>query len=188
MDHFTYDTVQIAGEALLDLNFNHENGQEGSGTDEIFYHVALNGYDGPINVSAKVFYQAVPRKWLDEMFEYESPEIDLFRDMFEAADHTPELVNQASIIEYVTSGEPEPLEAQKVLAFPSPTSDGFVTVNVPESDQMRVTLFNLSGKMLFDQEMIVNQQFNFVVPDVPGIYLIRIQSARAVYVTRVMRE
>lgn len=187
-DHFTYDTVQIAGDALLDLNFNRENGVEGSGTDEVFYHVALNGYDGPINVSAKVFYQAVPRKWLDEMFAYESEEINLFRDMFEAADHTPELVNQASIAEYVTSGDYLAVEAQNVSAFPSPTSDGFITVNVPESDQMRVSLFNVSGKLLFDQEMIVNQQFNFVVPDVPGVYLIRIQSAKSVYVTRVVRE
>lgn len=185
--HFAYDTTLIAGLALLDENFNHIDGVEGSGTDDVHYHIPLNGYDGPLNVSAKVYYQAVPRKWLDEMFDFESDEIDLFRDMFEGADHTPELINEASIVDFVTSTR-QPRPTERLKAFPSPTSDGFITIEVPESDRMQVTMFDMSGRMLFNESMIVNRRFPFVVPDKAGVYLIRIESQRAVYTTRVVRQ
>lgn len=185
--HFTYDTVQIAGLALIDENFNYIDGVEGSGTDDIRYHISTGGYDGPIDVSARVYYQAVPRKWLDEMFAYESEEIDAFRDMFEAADHTPELIAMATI-DSVTTSVPENVEMQKVRAWPSPTTDGYITIEVPESDRMQVTMFDASGKLLLNEQMIVNRQFNFVVPDQRGVYLIRIASSKNVYTTRVVRQ
>lgn len=185
--HFTYDTVQIAGLALIDDNFNYLDGEEGSGTDDVRYHIATNGYQGPINVSAKVYYQSVPRKWLDEMFEYSSEEIDLFRDLFEAADHTPELIAAATIDSVVTS-IPHTMIAEQVKAWPSPTTDGYITIELPESERMQVTMFDISGKVLFDQQMIVNRQFNFMVPDQRGVYLIRMASSKAVYTTKVVRQ
>lgn len=187
MDHFTYDTVQIAGMALLDDNFNYLEGEEGSGTDDIRYHIPTFGYDGLLDVSAKVYYQSVPRKWLDEMFAYESEEIDLFRDLFEAADHTPELIAAASI-DSVWTSVPNAIQTKQLLAYPSPTSDGFITIDVPESDRMQVTMFDVSGKILLDEEMIVNRQFRFVVPDQKGMYIIRMASEKAVYTTRVVRQ
>lgn len=185
--HYSYDTTLIAGAALTDANFNYLNGEEGSGTDDIRYHFATNGYQGPMNVSAKVYYQSVPRKWLDEMFAYESPEIDLFRDMYNAADHTPELIVESSIDSVVTNLS-EPAGLTPIKAFPSPTSDGYITLLVPESDRMQVTMFNMSGKLLFDEQMIVNREFKFVVPDQKGVYLIRIASKKAVYTARVVRQ
>lgn len=185
--HFSYDTVRIAGQALIDENFNYLDGQEGSGTDDIRYHIPLYGYDGPLNVSAKVYYQSVPRKWLDEMFEYESEEIDLFRDLFEAADHTPELI-AAATIDSVSTSVFAPVQQKQLLAYPSPTTDGYITIEVPESDKMRVTMFDVSGKVLFDEEMIVNRNFKFVVPDQKGIYLIHLSSDKSVYTTRVVRQ
>lgn len=185
--HFTYDTVQIAGAALNDVNFNYLDGEEGSGTDDIRYHIPTFGYTGPLNVSAKVYYQAVPRRWLDEMFAYESEEIDLFRELFEAADHTPELIAAASIDSVVT-GVQENVKLERLRAFPSPTIDGYITIEVPESDVMQVTMYDIAGKLLFNERMIVNRQFRFVVPDKKGMYLIRMASEKAVYTTRVIRQ
>ncbi len=185
--HYTYDTVMIAGKALIDENFNHIDGQEGSGTDDVFYHIPLNGYNAPLNASAKVYYQSVPRKWLDEMFEHNSEEIDLFRNMFEVADHTPELI-AATTFNGVQTGVLPTKAPQQLVAYPNPTTDGYINILVPESNLMQVTIFDVSGRVLFDSERVVNRQFRFVVPDQHGIYLIRMATDKTVYMTRVVRQ
>jgi hypothetical protein len=185
--HYTYDTVLVAGLALEDLNFNALGGVEGSGTDEIRYHVSTNGYNGLLNVSAKVFYQSVPRKWLDEMFEYNSPEIDLFRDLFEEADHTPVLIAVETMQSTPTGISPN-REVTPLFAYPSPTTNGLVTIDMPESDLMQVMLFDVSGKMLYNEQLIVNRKFQVVLPEQKGLYLIRIESPKATYTTRVVRQ
>jgi hypothetical protein len=185
--HYTYDTVMVAGLALLDENFNKLNGVEGSGTDEVRYHIPTNGYTGLLNVSAKVYYQSVPRKWLDEMFAYNSPEIDLFRELFDEADHTPVLIATASITS-IETGLSSKGKLQLLVAYPSPTTNGLVTVDMPESDLMQVTLFDVSGKMLYHNQLIVNRKFQFMLPEQKGIYILRIQSPKATYTTRVVRQ
>jgi hypothetical protein len=185
--HYTYDTVMVAGMVLNDANFNLLDGIEGSGTDEIRYHVPTNGYSGLLNVSAKVYYQSVPRKWLDEMFAYNSVEIDLFRDMFEAADHTPVLIAESNITS-IETGLSSKGEVISLKAYPSPTVDGLVTVDMPESDRMHVMLFDVSGKLLFDNQLLVNRKFQFNLPSEKGMYILRIQSSKATYTTRVVRQ
>jgi hypothetical protein len=84
--HPSYDTVKIEGEAVNDPNFNKLNGSEGSGRDYVYYHVPLNGVSGVATAYARIFYQAVPPRWLEEMFTMSSPEIDAFKNMYQAAD------------------------------------------------------------------------------------------------------
>ena len=90
--HEVYDTTRIYGNALTDADFNIENGVEGSGKDIVHYHIPMNGYSGLATVSAKVFYQALPPKWMAPMFAESTPEIDTFRQMFYESDNTPVLV------------------------------------------------------------------------------------------------
>jgi len=82
-----YDTVKVVGNAALDPNFNKDGLNEGTGKDSIFYHVYLNGYTGNLSVVANVYYQPVPPKWMDEMFALSSNEIDLFKGMYNSANH-----------------------------------------------------------------------------------------------------
>ncbi len=95
--HFAYDTTFIAGTALTDANFNFE-GFEGSGTDVVHYHVPLNGYEGMIKITSRVYYQSVPPKWVQEMFAVSTPTIDAFETMYDNADQTPVLIASDSIL------------------------------------------------------------------------------------------
>ena len=92
--HSSYDTTRIVGNALIDANFNIEEGIEGSGTDRIAYHVPLNGNNAALQVSAKIYYQSMPPKWMEEMFDVSTPKIDFFKDLYDEADREPFLITQ----------------------------------------------------------------------------------------------
>jgi hypothetical protein len=97
-NHNNYDTVQIVGDAANDPNFNKQQGSEGSGTDQLQYHIPLRGYIGPINVFAKIHYQSVSSKWLEHMFTYSSDEINAFRSYYQNAELTPVEVAKDSLL------------------------------------------------------------------------------------------
>jgi len=90
--HPSYDTVKVAGNALQDDNFNRYQGAEGTGKDIVHYRIATMGNTQPLTVKVAVHYQTVTAKWLQQMFEYSSEEIDAFKSFFEEADKEPVLV------------------------------------------------------------------------------------------------
>lgn len=96
--HPSYDTVLVAGNALLDTDFNQNQGIEGTGMDLIHFHIPTAGNGGQLQVRVKVYYQTVNDKWLEEMFEYSSDEIDLFKGMYDEADKEPVLMAEESFI------------------------------------------------------------------------------------------
>lgn len=128
--HEVYDTTQIYGLALVDANFNYEDNQEGSGSDRLGYRIALNGYSGSIDVSAKVYYQALPPRWLTSMFEVQSPEIDSFKNMLETADMSPTLVAQDTLNNLLVEGlSTSDYLNDKVVIYPNPSTDGFFVIH-----------------------------------------------------------
>ncbi|MEM9546770.1 MAG: T9SS type A sorting domain-containing protein [Bacteroidota bacterium] len=147
-DHSSYDTTRIVGRALNDVNFNFNDEGEGSGTDKIEYRVALNGFSGWVDVSAKVYYQALPPRWLAPMFEWQSAEIDSFEEMYKNADLEPVLVAQDTIMDLFVEGlsiaEAEP---NAVLIYPNPSMDGLFTI---QSDQepLSILVYDVNGRKL----------------------------------------
>ncbi len=98
--HHSYDTVRIEGDALSDPDFNlTTQGVEGTGADIVHYLIPLDGYNGNLSVEAYVYYQSIPRKWVETMFSHTSPEIDEFKTYYDNADHTPELIASAVILD-----------------------------------------------------------------------------------------
>lgn len=91
-----YDTTEIVL-GIPDPDFNHNPG-EGSGTDKIRYHIALNGYAGEIEVRGAVYYQSIPPIWLEEIFSVETDAINEFQTMYDAADKTPVLMKSTSFV------------------------------------------------------------------------------------------
>ncbi len=89
MSHYTADTTRIVGAALWDDDFNFEGGQEGSGTDRVWYQIPLAGYAGAVWVHVAVWYQAVPPEWVAALFATSTPAIDQFEAMYAAADRAP---------------------------------------------------------------------------------------------------
>ncbi|MBK8557203.1 MAG: hypothetical protein IPL65_16205 [Lewinellaceae bacterium] len=180
-----YDTTTIVGAALQDPDFNRmPNGTEGSGADILHFHVPNTGYEGEISVSVKVWYQSLPPKWMDPMFAYSSPEIDSFKQMYQAADRSPTLVATASLehLPVSTVGTQTPASA-KVEVFPTLSTDGRVWVTTMPGDQLvRVRVWSSSGVLLLEQ-----QDGTLQLPNTNGVYLVDVQTRKGKKTVRVVR-
>lgn len=158
--HATYDTVQIAGEAELDENFNKENAVEGTGKDQIFYHIPLNGNVEPLKISARVYYQTAPPRWMEEMFDLETPEINTFRTMFDQADRSPLMIKERSIdVEMYVVGT-EDVSTPDWLSLSTNTSlQNPIFVRSEMSHDYRI--FDLQGRLVFSA---TNQKGTYPLP------------------------
>ncbi len=168
--HPNYDTTLIAGNALTDPDFNQENGAEGSGTDMVYFHVPMNGEKTLLLVTANVFYQPTPPKWMLEMFSETSPEIETFRPMFAAADRAPVLVRSANImVDPIISGVKNRSQETFVQIYPNPTSDGRLYVKSIAEHEARV--FDLKGRQVaFLRSKTGNYEIN--LPG-SGVFLVK---------------
>ena len=137
--HEVYDTTEIAGQALEDPDFNKTNGQEGSGSDVIYYHIPMNGNYELLKATATIFYQPTPPKWMDEMFAESSPEIDQFKSMFAETDRTPVKMNETTIFADPISDSKEVSE-DFIFAtlYPVPSADGKIFIQSSQKHELRV--------------------------------------------------
>lgn len=102
VNHAVYDTTRIVGGAASDPNFNHdENGVEGNGSDELYYYIGTNGYAGPVEVKARLYYHSLPPRWVNPIFEVSTPAIDSFEVKFNSMDNTPVLVGSKTLADVV---------------------------------------------------------------------------------------
>ena len=165
-----YDTTLIAGNALSDEDFNKENGVEGSGSDLVYFNIPLNGYYELLEITAKVYYQPTPPKWMNEMFDHSSPEIDDFREMFDAADRNPVLVETASMFAEPISGSGEPFAKVKFVSiYPVPSSDGKISVKSNLIHDLHV--YSTSGQLL---QVLSKKQGQYELPlNGKGLYLLQ---------------
>ncbi|MCB9338833.1 MAG: T9SS type A sorting domain-containing protein [Lewinellaceae bacterium] len=173
--HPAYDTTRIAGEALSDADFNKINGVEGSGSDVVYFHVPMHGVADPLVVSARVFYQPTPPKWMKEMFDHNTPAIDAFRSQFDAADRAPVLVREATVeMDGLVSATVNPKAADFIQLYPTPAKGGRVFVQ--SSQPHHVEVFDLEGrKVAFFKNKTGNYELR--LPE-KGIFLFRFTSAR----------
>ena len=172
--HGSIDTMRIYGIGN-DADFNFSGSTEGTGGDVVHFHIPLNGYTGPLTVRSKVWYHAVPRPWLDEMFAFNSTEIDSFRNFYNNANQAPSLVADAEIDDINLGGTLA--HAQQNLHFyPNPTDDGRIFVNGwKDLDVEQVRVFDLAGRQVVDP--VAGDQFNGVIflPQ-RGVYLVVIET------------
>ncbi|MFN0015426.1 MAG: hypothetical protein ACKVU2_12840 [Saprospiraceae bacterium] len=184
ISHSVYDTTLIVGNALSDPDFNHfPDGTEGSGADILHFHIPINGYSGALSVTAKVWYQSLPPKWMAPLFAYSSPEIDNFRQMFDAADHSPVLVASVAknvLVSPVSATSPS---TSKITISPTLSADGRIQVDLPvDLTAKRLRAWDVSGKLVWDQVAPY-----LMLPQKNGIYFIEIQTAKGRVVRRVVR-
>ncbi|MCF8258905.1 MAG: T9SS type A sorting domain-containing protein [Flavobacteriales bacterium] len=168
--HEVYDTTAIRGAALNDPDFNFD-GFEGSGTDRIGYHIALNGYEGTVTTRARVYYQPLPPKGMEEMFAQSTPEIDLFRPMYENADHTPVLVAQDSmvgiqIVTGVNGRDPN----REWNVYPNPTADGHLRWRNDGKAPRTIEVYSASGSFVMS---VAGDRQHLQLPDAKGVYHLR---------------
>ena len=122
------------------------------------------------------------------MFTFTSAEIDTFKTMFNAANKTPVLVAEDSILNVALISSVASITKDKCKVWPT-MSDGRITISLSETNFIeKVEVFNSEGKL----ELIENQNrgslFSFNLPDATGIYLLRIQSNKEVFYKKVYKH
>ena len=175
-----YDTTLMAGAVLNDINFN-----EGlNGKDQIEYRVALNGYSGDLKAEATLWYQSVPPRWVDEMFEDSTPEIDAFKSMFESTDQEPVVVKLTQIVSNTQLQPTSP----KPLAFPNPTTTSWVSVALePGVTIAEVQIFNQAGKLVQEGTWNKETQLIWLGSEAAGRYFIKLETSLGTQVVSVVK-
>ncbi len=170
--HPAYDTTLIAGIGN-DTDFNHENGVEGSGSDMVYFHVPMSGELSLLKVTANVYYQPTPPKWMKEMFGETTPEIETFRSMFAAADRMPVLVKSSALmVEALPSGVRNTAQQPFVKLYPTLTSNGQLFVQSSQAHEVRV--LDLKGRQI---EHLKNKTGNYELRlGGKGVFIVQFRS------------
>lgn len=183
--HYTYDTATIDNVPVSDIDFNRDGlGNEGSGTDIVHYHVPMNGYAGLITITTKVWYQSSPPKWMEEMFAYNSAEIDLFRNLYEAEDNSPFLVKEHVFTDQSTAIDD--FAETGVRIAPNPVRNGELSI-IGLSDRIdAVSVYDATGKLLAERGRTNAPQWKVRLPQGAGTYLVRVRTGGRDLVERVV--
>jgi hypothetical protein len=181
--HAAYDSTMIVGPAANDPNFNWVNSVEGSGTDEIKFHIPVSGINGEVHVTARLMYQSVPPKWMEEMFAVDHEDINAFEEMYleEGADPVQVAMDETNT-SLVGLGQND----QFFQLGPNPTTTGQLRVNAGLDRILEVKIYDARGKLLVAYQP--NQcQFMLRLPDSIGTYLVDIRTERGRRVEKVVR-
>ncbi|MEO6759536.1 MAG: T9SS type A sorting domain-containing protein, partial [Saprospiraceae bacterium] len=181
-----YDTTQVIGVAN-DPDFNRSPaGLEGTGADVLHFSIPNGGYMGFLQVTARVWYQSLPPKWLAPMFAFSSPEIDSFQVMLANSDQAPVLIAEQTMDSlYVspTATKNRPLENLVSIA-PTLTNTGIVLVRLsPELKLRSIQVFDIQGRLCSQQSHLEVQ-----LPLAKGIYYVAVLTDRGRVVQKVVRE
>jgi len=185
--HFAYDTTQLYGQVLLDDDFNvMEGGFEGTGMDNVTYAIPVPEDIGQVNVVAQVYYQVVPPRWLDEMFDFQSTDIDHFAEMYADADKEPVLVGEVSLVSGINSVSE--IYQPQLLVYPNPTRTGKVTIDNLENRALdKIEVFDANGHLVYSTGAVRSNTLYVELPETKGIYYFRVYSNGVETVERVLR-
>lgn len=168
-----YDTVEIVGTAN-DNDFNKIGAAEGSGIDIVHFHVPLNNYTGAVTIAASVFYQTLPPRFLNEMMQYSSAEIDSFMGYYSSMGSGEIMIATDTLPSLIATGLNHADAAQTVNVSPNPTTDGSVRVTA-QSAITSVDIYDRNGKQIRTEVFAIrNKQVRIILPYTSGIYYLRI--------------
>ncbi len=185
-----YDTTKISNDAIADADFNKVATIEGSGIDYVHFHVPLAGAVGPLQVKAKVYYQSVPPKWVEEMFLINSAPINRFKTMFQNADQTPVLIAADSMNNVNFPVGINTFYNNDVKVFPTLSMDGYVYVSSEYGTLINaIEVVDAGGKLL---NKIINSgyqsEFKIDLPFARGVYYIRVFTNSKVFYKKVVKS
>jgi len=182
-----YDTTKIVSIGQ-DQDFNRApDGTEGTGADVLHFRLPNEGYTGRLSVRAKVWYQSLPPKWMAPMFAFSSPEIDSFRIMFDAADHSPTLIAEAVLDSvFVTPVSTKNVANEDfVKVFPSISTDGCVHIQPAGNIQIRrVQVWDSAGRQVWGKPFTGDP---IQLPRLSGVYFIGVETGKGRVVQKVVR-
>ena len=185
--HASYDTMRVVGDAENDVDFNRNGSTQGTGKDIVHYKIGLNGYTGPLNVTAKVYYQTVPPEWLSEMRLLDAPEISNFLTMFDASENTPVLVAGDSLLNISNPLSTDALRVKAPVFYPNPVmvNSGMNMQFTNKPDSMK--LFSIAGQeMPVSWRRMGSNLWHINLPSATGVYILQVESQGKLYNHRIL--
>jgi hypothetical protein len=119
--HHTYDTVAIWGNANDDSDYG---ATSQAGQDKVEYRIPLNGRKGFGNLAVSLHYQALPARWMNDLFQSDSlPLVNSFKNMYADYKQFDEVMQSISIekIPLNPSSTFDPGFSKAIIIFPNPT-------------------------------------------------------------------
>jgi hypothetical protein len=183
--HPSYDTTVIANVPESDVDFNrYANGLEGSGSDVVHYRVPMNSYAGQINVTARVWYQSAPPRYMTEMFAFDTPEINTFRAMYEAAGPAPVLVKEATTNDMTVAVDN--IRELGVRIFPNPVADGLLRIDGINDRVRSIEVYTIGGQLVSSIVPAGRRQWQVALPQRQATYLVVMDTPSGRVVERVV--
>ena len=166
-DHAVYDTTRVEGLAFEDESFD-----VADGSDIITYQFPPSALGGEVEVDVKVWYQAMPPRWINSMFEFQDSTIQAFQSMFEEQGAAPELVKDTTFVLDVLGGVNNRVPSERWAIYPNPSQDGRVKMLVPQRATGALwEVYGMDGSRVASGWTTPNMEIQ--LPEVQGTYAIR---------------
>jgi hypothetical protein len=191
MEHSVYDTTTLAGTEVLDDamngNFNRDaSGTTGTGADRVTYQAdfstAYTGAEAPL-VSVRMWYQSMPPRWVNPMFEVEGEAIDWFEGVFLDYAH-PDLVAEVTP-EVAVVGVAE-MTADAGRIWPVPSVDGQITIASPFPKGAVYEVYDALGQRV-QAGATPSTQFMLRLPVTKQVYTVVIHHGGQRWIGRAIR-
>ena len=179
LNHPVYDTTLVEGLALLDPDYTTASS---AGKDVVQYDIQA-GASGAVTVDVRLWYQSMPPRWVNPMFDTQDSTIQAFQALFEAQGAAPELVAETTVEVPVVGSVAE--QDSRVQAFPNPTADGLVQLDLPVAGGMW-ELYAADGTRI--QHGQARQRMTLELPKAAGTYLFKLHGEHRDWTTRIVRQ
>lgn len=164
--HNSYDTTTVVGAAFTDLNFNHEDGVEGNGGDILQFRVPTDGLSDEVVFVVNAYYQSIPPKFVEELFDYDDPEIAAFQNMYMAADRSPVLVRSSELFVDQFVGINEEQEATQFMSHITGTNQLMIDI----SQKAELSIYTVNGALVQEETVTAGKE-EVLLTVSGGIYL-----------------
>jgi len=181
-----YDSTRVEGLALQDPNFNGGPTAEGTGIDTITYKVSnLTGSDIYV-VNVRMLYQSTTPRFIEDLFQYNTPEVNIFETYYATADKSPVFIDSLQLVVSVTEVENEINESiysYKLLdAYPNPFNPStIISYQIPKAGFVTLKVYDAIGNevaiLVNETKQLGNFEVSFEANNLTsGVYYYRMQT------------
>lgn len=146
-----YDSTKISGTAEIDPNFNRNLSGEGTGIDSIKYKISDVPESSSYKINIKLLYQSLAPRFAEDLFQYDTPEINTFKSFYDESDKSPVVIDSLNIEIAVSDLDSElkgSINSYKLHdSYPNPFNPSTtIQFEIPKNEFVSLTIFNALGK------------------------------------------
>lgn len=148
-----YDSTAVVGQAAQDPNFNRSGALEGTGIDTVTYKIGGLDPTTTYRLEVKLLYQSLSPRFVEALFEHNTPEIQTFRQIYEAEPNMPVTIDslEMQIAATAVQEHPVPLPESPLLisAYPNPFNpETTIRVRTAQEGRLEVAVYDLRGRKI----------------------------------------